>query len=38
MDTSDMIHIFFWNRSGKDIYIDNLKVEALEPIIDETVF
>ncbi|MES2565278.1 MAG: hypothetical protein V4565_00325 [Bacteroidota bacterium] len=38
MDKRDKIHVFFWNRSDKDIFVDDVKMEVLEPINDETVF
>ena len=37
-DKNDNIQTFFWNGSNKPIFIDDLKLEAYEPIVDETVF
>ncbi len=37
-DRNDKIETFFWNLSDKDVYIDDMKIEFLEPLIDESVF
>lgn len=37
-DKKDKIQTFFWNGSNKSIFVDDLKIEAYEPLIDETVF
>jgi hypothetical protein len=38
MDNNDKIHVFFWNKTNSDIYVDDLKMEILEPKVDESVF
>lgn len=37
-DRNDKIETFFWNLSDKDVYVDDMKIEFLEPLIDESVF
>ncbi|HRG02071.1 MAG TPA: hypothetical protein PKZ75_13220, partial [Bacteroidia bacterium] len=37
-DKNDKVQTFFWNGSNNPIFIDDLKLEAYEPIVDETVF
>jgi hypothetical protein len=37
-DRRDVIQSYFWNMSDKPIFVDDLKIEAYEPIVDETVF
>jgi len=37
-DRRDVIQSYFWNMSNKPIFVDDLKIEAYEPLIDETVF
>lgn len=37
-DKNDNIQTFFWNGSNKLIFVDDLKIEAYEPIVDETFF
>lgn len=37
-DKNDNIQTFFWNGSNKPIFVDDLKIEAYEPMVDETVF
>ncbi|MBI3519216.1 MAG: hypothetical protein HY062_07640 [Bacteroidetes bacterium] len=37
-DRNDIIQGYFWNTSDKNMFVDDIKVEAYEPIEDETVF
>lgn len=37
-DKRDEIQTFFWNLSDKNVFIDDLKIEAMEPLTDESVF
>ena len=37
-DKRDIIQGYFWNMSDKPIFVDNISIDAYEPIIDETVF
>ncbi|MBK8369095.1 MAG: hypothetical protein IPL10_17395 [Bacteroidetes bacterium] len=37
-DRNDQVQSFFWNLSNQNIFIDDMRMEAMEPIEDETVF
>ena len=36
--TKDLVGTFFWNTGKNNIYVDDLTIEAYEPIIDKSVF
>ncbi|MCC6180426.1 MAG: hypothetical protein IT237_01190 [Bacteroidia bacterium] len=35
---NDFVQWYFWNQSNHSIYVDDLTLEAYEPIVDESVF
>ena len=36
--TKDLVRAYFWNNGKHDIYVDDLMMEAYEPIVDKSVF